>query len=113
MLNLLKHNITALELTANEVQFDSTIARTERMLQQQSILLETTVMDRTTETATIDVKLTNLAGHKFPSGYPARRAFIELHVQDENGGYALPQRQLGRHLRSGGARRRSTSRTTM
>ena len=86
MLNLLKHNNTALELTANQVHFDSTIARTERMLQQQSILLETTVMDRTTETATIDVKLTNLAGHKFPSGYPARRAFIELHVQDENGG---------------------------
>jgi len=86
MLNLLKHNNTALELTANQVHFDSTIARTERMLQQQTLLLETTVMDRTSETATIDVKLTNLAGHKFPSGYPARRAFIELHVQDEGGG---------------------------
>ncbi|HRD53724.1 MAG TPA: T9SS type A sorting domain-containing protein [Flavobacteriales bacterium] len=85
MLNLLKHNNTALELTANQVHFDSTIARTQRMLQQQSLLLETTVMDRTPETAFIDVKLTNLAGHKFPSGYPARRAFIELHVQDDAG----------------------------
>jgi hypothetical protein len=85
MLNLLKHNNTALELTANQVHFDSTIARTERMLQQQTLLIETTVIDRTADLASIDVKLTNLAGHKFPSGYPARRAFIELHVQDDGG----------------------------
>jgi len=85
MLNLLKHNNTALELTANQVHFDSTIARTERMLQQQTLLIETTVIDRTADLASIDVKLTNLAGHKFPSGYPARRAFIELHVQDDSG----------------------------
>ncbi|MBK8225989.1 MAG: T9SS type A sorting domain-containing protein [Flavobacteriales bacterium] len=85
MLNLLKHNNTALELTANQVHFDSTIARTERMLQQQTLLIETSVIDRTADLASIDVKLTNLAGHKFPSGYPARRAFIELHVQDDAG----------------------------
>lgn len=85
MLNLLKHNIAELELTASSTRFDSTIARTTRMLQQQTLLLETFVTDRTAETAWIDVKLTNLAGHKFPSGYPARRAFLELHVKDSDG----------------------------
>ena len=85
MLELLKDNIDELMLTSSSVRFDSTIARTTRQLQQQTLLLETTVMERTAAQADIDVKLTNLAGHKFPSGYPSRRAFIELHVQDDEG----------------------------
>lgn len=85
MLNLLKHNIAELELTSSSVRFDSTIARTTRLLQQQSLMIETTVVDRDAQTSSIDVKLTNLAGHKFPSGYPARRAFVELHVKDDAG----------------------------
>ncbi len=85
MLNLLKHNLTELELTSSSVRFDTTIARTMRMLQNQSILLETSVAGRSADELDVDVKLTNLAGHKFPSGYPARRAFIELHVKDDQG----------------------------
>ncbi|MBL7952226.1 MAG: T9SS type A sorting domain-containing protein [Flavobacteriales bacterium] len=85
MLNLLKNNNAALLLTANSVQFDSTIARTTRMLQNRTLLLETNVASRTSDTAFIDVKLTNLAGHKFPSGYPARRAFVELVVENAQG----------------------------
>lgn len=85
MLNLLKHNLTELELTSSSVRFDSTIARTTRMLQNQSLLLETSVVGRTSDEVDIDVKLTNLAGHKFPSGYPARRAFIELQIKDDQG----------------------------
>lgn len=85
MLNLLKHNIAELELTASSVRFDSTIARTTRLLQQQTLLIENTIVGRTADQLDVDVKLTNLAGHKFPSGYPARRAFIELHVTDATG----------------------------
>jgi hypothetical protein len=80
MLKLLKDNILPLELTAHPEQFDSTIARTNRMLQQNTLLLEPVVADRDADTARIDVTLMNLAGHRFPSGYPARRAFVELIV---------------------------------
>ncbi|MBL7940013.1 MAG: T9SS type A sorting domain-containing protein [Flavobacteriales bacterium] len=85
MLNLLKNNNQALLLTASSVQFDSTIARTTKMLQQNTLLLSTEVASRTLDTAFIDVELTNLAGHKFPSGYPARRAFVELVVENADG----------------------------
>ena len=85
MLKLLKENAIALELTASPEQFDSTIARTDRMLQQNTLLLETDVIARDADTAFIAVKLTNLAGHRFPSGYPSRRAFLELTVRNAEG----------------------------
>lgn len=85
MLNLLKNNNEALGLTASTVHFDSTIDRTLRLLQQNTLLLETEVTSRTMDTAFISVDLTNLAGHKFPSGYPSRRAFVELVVENAAG----------------------------
>lgn len=85
MLNLLKENRMDLLLTANATHFDSTIARTTRLLQNQTLLIQNEVVSRNADTAFIDVRLTNLAGHKFPSGYPARRAFVELVVENADG----------------------------
>jgi len=85
MLELLKNNNEALGLTASTVQFDSTIARTHNLLQNNTLLLSTSITARSLDTAFIEVDLTNLAGHKFPSGYPARRAFVELIVENALG----------------------------
>ncbi|MFZ1686375.1 MAG: T9SS type A sorting domain-containing protein [Flavobacteriales bacterium] len=85
MLQLLKNNSVALGLTATASQFDSTINLSYIQLQQNSLMLDVTMEDRTTDTAFIDVDLTNLAGHKFPSGYPSRRAFVELDVLNDEG----------------------------
>lgn len=85
MLQLLKNNIGPLGLTASPSHFDSTLALTFDMLQQKSLLLDVVMEGRTADTAFVSVDLTNLAGHKFPSGYPARRAFVQLDVLDANG----------------------------
>src|SRR5690606_31050905 len=67
MLGLLRDNIGQLGLTASAAQFDTTIARTDRLLKRNTLLLETSVTARDADTAFIAVKLTNLGGHKFPS----------------------------------------------
>ncbi len=58
------------------------------MLQNQSAVLEITCPDTTQAAATlpISVKVTNLTGHKLPTGYPeARRMWLAIEVRDGNG----------------------------
>lgn len=85
MLKLMKENRTALGINAQAEHFDSTIAATLRMLQKKSVdfSLETGILKG--DSIHFEVKLNNKAGHKFPSGYPARRAWVELEVTDKDG----------------------------
>ncbi|HMC97581.1 MAG TPA: hypothetical protein VKG92_08015, partial [Flavobacteriales bacterium] len=85
MLELLKANREALEIPSSLVQFDSTIVRTTAMLTQRTLDLQLTLADRTADTAFYELRLENRAGHRFPSGYPSRRAFIEFTVVDAEG----------------------------
>lgn len=81
LLNLLKSNIDSLDLTAEQQHFDSTISRTEYNLLEKSIELTSSISLKDTQLV-VRLCLTNLSGHKIPTGIPFRRMWIHLKVED-------------------------------
>lgn len=85
MLNILKDNGNALGVTATNDHFDKTIDKTYSMLQNGAMNLDLQYVQRTEDTASYSLKITNLAGHRFPSGYPSRRLVVEFILKEANG----------------------------
>ncbi|MDX1476183.1 MAG: multiheme c-type cytochrome [Saprospiraceae bacterium] len=95
MLQLMKNNKEALGIRAPDSLFDETIAKTFDMLRQQTLDLSLDFTGQDGDTAYFDVALFNKSGHKFPSGYPSRRAFIELWATTETGDTLFHSGSLG------------------
>jgi len=85
MLEMIKNNKKQLNITAADEHFDQTISKTLNMLQKQSLAVDLTNTNIESDTAFFEFKLRNKAGHKFPSGFPSRRVFIEFTVKDDEG----------------------------
>lgn len=85
MLELMRDHRADLKIDATAAQFDSVLARTTRLLQQQTLEMALSLTNRTLDTAFFHLNLQNLAGHKFPSGYPSRLAFVEFILETEQG----------------------------
>jgi hypothetical protein len=82
MLELIKNNKSALDIQVADEKFDSAMAATLRLLQEESVIFELENDSITSDTAYYRVRIKNKAGHKFPSGYPARRAVLQLVMTD-------------------------------
>ncbi|HMN04649.1 MAG TPA: multiheme c-type cytochrome [Flavobacteriales bacterium] len=77
MLKMMKDHIGEFGLPATPAQFDSTIARSIA-LRATAMEMDLQVAGRSDDTLFLDVGLTNLTGHKFPGGFPNRRAFLQV-----------------------------------
>ncbi|MEO0877320.1 MAG: hypothetical protein AAFY48_22200, partial [Bacteroidota bacterium] len=78
MLKLMKEHRDELNISATEQDFDNVITATEDMLRFRTLDVALFEGERTADTTFVGIEVTNKAGHKFPSGYPARRAYIHL-----------------------------------
>jgi hypothetical protein len=86
MLQLLRDNLEALEVRASTAQLEATLARAEAQLQNETATVAVSGVTWANGVLSFDVDVSNLAGHKFPSGYPSRRAWLHVVVRNRNGG---------------------------
>lgn len=85
MMGLLKGNLSALGITATSDQMNTAINRTVSYLQNETAGITVEPVSQSGDTISIPVRITNASGHKFPTGIPARRAWIHLTVTDKRG----------------------------
>jgi hypothetical protein len=85
MTKLIRNNRKSLGIETSADAFNRTIQATQKMLRTQTarIAIDSMSTDRNGTVAV--VSLENLSGHKFPTAYPSRRAWIELTVMNDSG----------------------------
>jgi len=74
-----------LGVEATSSELEATAKATVRQLQEDTATLSIARSERTGTTLNVDVIVRNLTGHKFPTGYPARRTWLHFTVRDGDG----------------------------
>jgi len=72
-------------VVAEPQDLEATAAATIRQLQQDTATLSIADPARREGRLVFDVVVANLTGHKFPTGYPSRRAWLHVVVTDSHG----------------------------
>jgi len=85
MLSILQRFGQEMGVTASSDQFQATIDRTLDQLQTRTASIEMTDLTLSGSSINAVVTVRNLAGHKFPAGFPSRRAWLRFVVSDAAG----------------------------
>jgi hypothetical protein len=85
MLQLLDRNRAALAVTAAGAELQTQARDSIEFLQRESASLTIERATRTPGQLVVDVVVTNQAGHKLPSAYPSRRAWLHVVARDAAG----------------------------
>ena len=85
MLTVLRSFPQELQVTASTDHFDSTITRVQEQLQNRTATLAVEDAQVDGDLLTLELALSSQVGHKFPGGFPSRRAWLHVTVTDANG----------------------------
>jgi len=85
LLKMLRDHSEELEVSASAETLEAAIARSEAHVQQATAIVELTDSARAENILALTVEVSNLTGHKFPTGFPSRRAWLHLTVANNAG----------------------------
>jgi hypothetical protein len=85
MLRMLNRYRSDLGVTAPSHELEAAAMATERQLRADTATLRIADAGRTGSSATFTVIIENLTGHKLPTGYPSRRAWLHVTARDATG----------------------------
>ncbi|MFC1921430.1 multiheme c-type cytochrome [Chloroflexota bacterium] len=85
MLEIMKANARELSLTADTLHLDRTIERTKNQLSENTASVTLLSAEQQGDILKLVVHVNNKAGHKLPSGFPSRRAWIHITLRDTSG----------------------------
>ena len=74
-----------LAVAALPAELDAATNRTEEFLRTQSAKVTISALSKSPSGLEFDVNVENLTGHKLPTAYPSRRAWLHVLVEDGNG----------------------------
>jgi hypothetical protein len=85
LLRLLKDHSEELGVIATKDELEASAKRTEDLLATQTAAVQIGNATTTNGRLEFPVTVTNKTGHKFPTAYPARRAWLHVTVRDSRG----------------------------
>ncbi len=86
MVRMLSRYGPELGVEALASEFETTARATERQLQMETARVVVSAPQVSGAVLGFDVGVRALTGHKFPTGYPARRTWLHVTVRDDRGG---------------------------